>query len=62
MGIVHARTDSIVCPWCGYVYDDSWEITHDGELECRLCERRFDVYLYPYIIYTTVKAAITGKG
>lgn len=36
--------DEIVCPWCGYMYPDSWEITEsDPEFECPRCGRTFEL-------------------
>lgn len=43
--IDHEYTDEIVCPWCGYKYSDSWELTqNDGEEECRECRKSFSYY------------------
>lgn len=46
----HTRyTDEIICPHCGYMYTDSWELGHTaegtiidhGEEECERCEKVF---------------------
>ena len=47
----HWHTPEIVCPYCGHVYQDSWDFDGDsGETWCGECEklffyqRDFDVY------------------
>lgn len=47
----------IVCPYCGYVHQDSWEID-DGtseclEVECGNCELEFDVTVDRSVDYTS---------
>ena len=39
--IEHEGTEEIVCPWCGYEFQDSWEFEENGETECYGCEKRF---------------------
>lgn len=34
--------NDLVCPWCGYVDRDSWELDHekeDGETQCAACDK-----------------------
>ena len=38
--------DTIICPWCGYEYEDCWEYDFDSdgeEFECEECGKKFDV-------------------
>ena len=39
----HENTDEIICPYCGYVYSDSWEMgNHTDEIEeCVQCFIKF---------------------
>lgn len=35
-------TTELVCPYCGYVHSDSWEISDDdGKIECEKCGETF---------------------
>lgn len=53
-------TDEVVCPHCGHVHTDSWEIfllasgCVDG-CECCECERLFNAVQYVTIQYSTYK-------
>lgn len=54
--IDHEHTRDLVCPWCGYEHDESWEFGggQEGEfrLDCHSCdqpiagERRVTVVYY----------------
>ena len=46
--------DEVVCPWCGYVHGDSWEIS-DGEFDCRNCGNGIEVESDVEVSYTTTK-------
>jgi hypothetical protein len=38
------NTPKVVCPHCGYVYSESWElfsVRDDIKTNCRECEKRF---------------------
>lgn len=39
--IDHEQTQEIVCPYCGYVFTDSYEYDDEGTAECENCDRRF---------------------
>lgn len=39
--IVHEDTEEIICPWCGYEFQDSWEFEENGEHECYGCGKSF---------------------
>jgi len=45
----------ITCPYCGYVFTDSWEYDVDGEVECEACERTFFLTIDTTITYSTLK-------
>lgn len=44
----------VICPWCGYKYTDSWEMS-DGEHECPECEQKFVLEIETEVYYTTSK-------
>ena len=48
--------DYIVCPYCGYIDEDSWEYAEDGEcqdIECRSCGRKLELIIDITIDFTT---------
>ena len=53
----HTLADEIVCPFCGRIYPDGWELSDImgkiGELECDACEKAFTAYRFTTIKYTT---------
>lgn len=56
----HNYTDEIVCPYCFYEFDDSWEFQDDsydvdGPLECNSCGKEFYMYRNISVSYSTVK-------
>lgn len=54
--INHEYTDNIVCPYCGYTFEDSWEF--DGECDnedCPECEKAFSWSRSVTIDYSTTK-------
>jgi len=57
--IDYEMTDEVVCPYCGYTFDDSSEFINEGEdsfeVECDECQRRFDVRVRIGITYTSIK-------
>jgi DNA-directed RNA polymerase subunit RPC12/RpoP len=53
-------TDEIVCPYCGYKLNDSWELEGD-ECDCPDCERTFEVTRYTTIEYCTRKLTEVNK-
>lgn len=55
--------NQITCPYCGYVYRDSWEMTSGGdeedvECECDQCGRAFRVTTHVTIKYSSFKLPI----
>jgi hypothetical protein len=48
------HTSQIVCPHCGYVSSDSWEMS-EGEQRCNDCDLDYEVSRYTDVTYTTVK-------
>jgi transcription initiation factor TFIIIB Brf1 subunit/transcription initiation factor TFIIB len=40
--IDHKFTDEVVCPYCGEILGDSWELDDDGEIECDECGKVYD--------------------
>jgi hypothetical protein len=56
--IDHTLTPNIVCPHCGYTYNDSWELNDDfGEEECPECYGLFEYTRDVTIDYSTQKVA-----
>jgi transposase-like protein len=50
-------TAEIVCPWCGYVHQDSWEVGSDeGTFECHDCEQSFQYARHTTITYATSRS------
>ena len=49
------NTDEIVCPYCGYVFGESYEYIGDDIVDCPNCERRFVLESEEYVVYTTSK-------
>jgi hypothetical protein len=52
--IDHRYTHEIVCPHCGHKHRDSWEYG-EGEHDCALCERPFDLTRDVSVTYSTEK-------
>ena len=44
----------VVCPYCGEVQGDSWEM-HDGDYDCTYCEREFGLVIEVERFYSTNK-------
>jgi transcription elongation factor Elf1 len=57
--INHVFEDNIVCPYCGYEVEDSWDIDlEDGneeELECGDCGKVFNCEKNVRVSYTTYR-------
>jgi len=51
----HEYTHEAVCPHCGYVHRDSWDMS-EGVRNCNDCERKFDLTRHTEVTYTTIKA------
>ena len=57
--IDYEMTDEVVCPYCGYTFDDSSEFINEGEdsfeVECDECNRSFGVSVYRSVTFTSIK-------
>lgn len=51
--IDHEGTYETVCPYCGYVNRDSWELDDNGEQWCGGCEREFRYERHVDVTYST---------
>ena len=55
----HEHTAFAVCPYCGYVEIDSWELNlgpgleGDGEMSCASCGEEFCVSRHCIVTYST---------
>jgi transposase len=58
-GIDHEYTDEVVCPYCGYVFGDSWEFIrggrNDGKADCDGCGKTFGWSADFDVTYSTTK-------
>ena len=54
--IEHEYTSNMVCPYCGFTDEDSWETSKDdGVKDCGNCEERFNFVRNISIDYCTSK-------
>lgn len=57
-------TEEVVCPFCGYVHQDSWEFDFDcnnlKDVVCDNCSSKFEVYKEIAITYTSCPKDSTG--
>jgi len=52
--IDHEYTKEIVCPYCGFKFEDSWEVSgDDGDITCDDCGKEFSFERIKDITYTT---------
>lgn len=51
----HEDMELIVCPWCGFQYQDSWEFPDNDETDCDECEKPFKHRRIIDITYDTEK-------
>ncbi len=55
--IEHIDTMNVVCPYCGWVNTDSWELKYDRDTrECPTCEKTFEYERDVMVSYSTKKA------
>lgn len=48
--------DEIVCPFCGYIFSDSWEYDYrDDWVDCPECKKRVELEIETSVTYTTSK-------
>ena len=61
-------TDEIVCPHCGYTFQNSWEIadpldaSSEHEIECEECEKEFMFYAEWEVHYCSRKIIKLKNG
>ena len=58
-------TDELVCPWCGYVNRDSWELPdEDDAYECPSCGKTFEYMRQTTVTYSSrrLKRDYPGEG
>lgn len=52
-------TDEVVCPYCGYEFEASWEFFQDHsnttDIECMGCDKTFECEQEVVVSYTTSK-------
>jgi sarcosine oxidase delta subunit len=63
--IKHTQTLEIVCPYCGYVFRDSYEVDRDaGMFDCRneKCQKEFNYERHYYITYSTTKKGESNEN
>ena len=46
-------TREVICPYCGYEHQDSWELDDDFEFQCHRCEKLICGERIKTIEYTT---------
>ena len=51
--------DGAICPWCGYIQMDSWELS-EGDVECPECERQYELSVERSVTYSTTKKGESG--
>lgn len=54
--INHEGTNEMVCPYCGYTHQNSWEAS-EGNRECANCEKVFCMSRDTCVFYTTEKVS-----
>lgn len=56
-------TEEIVCPWCGYMIRDSWELRdYDDEYPCPECGKIFEYERNVEVTYTSKKRECDYPG
>lgn len=54
----HEGSYEIVCPYCGYTFQDSWDFSDDAsDLECDRCGRTFEYQREVSVTYSTKQKA-----
>ena len=63
MDTKHEYTNEIVCPYCDYIFEDSWEFsdTGEGEIQCYKCSKNFIYTVNIEITYNTSKINCEDK-
>lgn len=59
--INHTYTNEIVCPHCGYEYQDSWEMSDNDEEDCQECGEKFIFSREVDVHYNTQKLTPPSK-
>jgi hypothetical protein len=60
--IDHEHTNIIVCPWCGYQFEDSWEMGEEGEIDCYECRNSFSYLQHVEVTWTTKRERCRDNG
>ena len=53
--IDHEYTREPVCPYCGYVFTDAWELDDSTDIECYRCEKEIHIERNVRVDWTTSK-------
>lgn len=48
-----SHTNAPVCPWCGHVMKDAWELSDSQKTDCGECLKPIHVYRHAAITYNT---------
>lgn len=49
-------TEEITCPYCGYIFTNSWEYGEgSGEAKCSRCGKKFEYWVNATVTYSTFK-------
>ena len=60
--IDHILTSEVVCPYCGHVHSDSWELPdYDDSFECYECGKKFYYGREVEVTYSSHKLKPDGK-
>lgn len=49
-------TNEVTCPWCGFEFEDSWEFSDEGKVNCDECEKNFIYSRDVSVSYSSSKA------
>ena len=55
------REDLPVCPWCGEIHQDSFDM-EDGEQNCQECDKPFIVEIIREYYFNTVKKEVAHSS
>lgn len=48
-------TDNLVCPYCGWEHDDTYDMNEAGEHSCEKCDKNFSYDVYYSKSYTSIQ-------
>lgn len=55
------HTDLIICPYCGYKDENSWEVSESGIITCAECNKKFFMERDVHVYYSSFKLNKDGK-